>query len=124
MGCSVWASGITARRRLLLARDRAGEKPLFYTKVLGEVLFASELQCLLRHPDVSRELDREAIADYLALGYVPEPRTPFTAIRRVPAGTYMLFRDGGEETVRYWDPTRFTLARDRPAQKRFAKRSD
>jgi asparagine synthase (glutamine-hydrolysing) len=72
------------------------------------VLFASELQCLLRHPDVSRELDREAIADYLALGYIPEPRTAFIAIRRVPAGTYMLFRDGDEQTVRYWDPTGFS----------------
>jgi asparagine synthase (glutamine-hydrolysing) len=93
-------------KTLLLARDRAGEKPLFYANVSGEVIFASELQSLLRHPDVSRELDREAIADYLALGYIPEPRTAFLAIRRVPAGTYMLFRDGREETVRYWDPTR------------------
>ncbi len=104
-GLAIWDH---RTRTLLLARDRAGEKPLFYAKVLGEVLFASELQCLLRHPDVSRELDREAIADYLALGYIPEPRTPFTAIRRVPAGTFMLFGDNGhEETVRYWDPARF-----------------
>jgi asparagine synthase (glutamine-hydrolysing) len=94
-------------KTLLLARDRAGEKPLFYANVSGEVIFASELQCLLRHPDVSRELDRDAIADYLALGYIPEPRTPFLAIRRVPAGTYMLFRDGDAQTVRYWDPTQF-----------------
>lgn len=94
---------------LLLARDRAGEKPLFYTRVNGEVLFASELQCLLRHPDVSRELDRVALDQYLTLGYVPEPRTPFLAIRRVPAGTYMLFRGTNEETVRYWDATTFTI---------------
>lgn len=104
-GLAIWDH---RTKTLLLARDRAGEKPLFYAKVLGEVLFASELQCLLRHPDVSRDLDREAIADYLALGYIPETRTPFQAIRRVPAGTYMLFRNGEEETVRYWDPTRFT----------------
>ncbi len=107
--CSASRSGTTARSTLLLARDRAGEKPLFYARVGGEVLFASELQCLLRHPDVSRELDRVAIDEYLALGYIPEPRTPFTAIRRVPAGTYMLFRDGGEETVRYWDPATFAI---------------
>jgi asparagine synthase (glutamine-hydrolysing) len=104
-GLAIWDH---RTKTLLLARDRAGEKPLFYARVLGEVLFASELQCLLRHPDVSRELDREAIADYLALGYIPEPRTAFTAIRRVPAGTFMLFRDGSEETVRYWDPTSFS----------------
>ena len=104
-GLAIWDH---RTKTLLLARDRAGEKPLFYAKVLGEVLFASELQCLLRHPDVSRELDREAIADYLALGYIPEPRTAFTAIRRVPAGTFMLFHDGRDETVRYWDPTSFS----------------
>ena len=104
-GLAIWDH---RTKTLLLARDRAGEKPLFYAKVLGEVLFASELQCLLRHPDVSRELDREAIADYLALGYIPEPRTAFMAIRRVPAGTYMTFRGDAEETVRYWDPARFT----------------
>ncbi|MDP9190521.1 MAG: asparagine synthase (glutamine-hydrolyzing) [Acidobacteriota bacterium] len=104
-GLAIWDH---RTKTLLLARDRAGEKPLFYAKVAGEVLFASELQCLLRHPDVSRELDREAIADYLALGYIPEPRTAFTSIRRVPAGTYMVFRGSDERTVRYWDPTRFT----------------
>ena len=95
-------------RTLLLARDRAGEKPLFYSRVAGEVLFASELQCLLRHPDVSRELDPVAMNDYLALGYVSEPRTPFLDIRRVPAGAYMLFSERGEETVRYWEPAAFT----------------
>jgi asparagine synthase (glutamine-hydrolysing) len=104
-GLAIWDH---RTKTLLLARDRAGEKPLFYAKPLGEVLFASELQCLLRHPDVSRDLDREAIADYLALGYIPEDRTPFAAIRRVPAGTYMRFHNGSEETVRYWDPARFT----------------
>ena len=105
-GLAVWDD---RTRTLLLARDRAGEKPLFYARVRGEVLFASELQCLLRHPDVSRDLDRVAIDEYLTLGYVPEPRTPFAAIRRVPAGTYMLFRDGHEETVRYWDPSAFLI---------------
>lgn len=105
-GLAIWDD---RTKTLLLARDRAGEKPLFYARVKGEVLFASELQCLLRHPDVSRELDGVAIDEYLALGYVPEPRTPFLAVRRVPAGTYMLFRDGGEDTVRYWDPSRFAI---------------
>lgn len=103
-GLAIWDD---RTKQLLLARDRAGEKPLFYARAGGEVLFASELQCLLRHPEVSRELDLAALGDYLALGYVPEPRTPFSAIRRVPAGTYMLFREGGEETVRYWDPDAF-----------------
>ena len=105
-GLAIWDE---RTRTLLLARDRAGEKPLFYARVNGEVIFASELQCLLRHPELPRELDRVAIDEYLTLGYVPEPRTPFAAVRRVAAGTYMLFREGREETVRYWDPARFTI---------------
>jgi asparagine synthase (glutamine-hydrolysing) len=97
-------------RTLTLARDRAGEKPLFYTRVNGEVLFASELQCLLRHPDVSRELDPHAIAEYLRLGWIPEPRTPFAGVHRVPAGTFMRFHANGDsETVRYWDPGAFEI---------------
>jgi asparagine synthase (glutamine-hydrolysing) len=112
-GLAIWDQ---RSQTLLLARDRAGEKPLFYTRVHGEVLFASELQCLLRHPDISRELDRVAIDEYLALGYVPEPRTPFAAIRRVPAGTYMLFRGNGEETVRYWDASKFSIEPIDPAE--------
>ena len=105
-GLAIWDE---RTRTLLLARDRAGEKPLFYTRVRGEVLFASELQCLLRHPDVSRELDRIAIDEYLTLGYIPEPRTPFLAVRRVPAGTIMQFRGDVEETTRYWDPESFVI---------------
>lgn len=96
-------------RTLILARDRAGEKPLFYSKIEGEVVFASELQCLLEYPGISRELDPVAIDEYLALGYVPEPRTPFAAIRRVPAGTFMRFQGDSEETVRYWDPEAFPI---------------
>ncbi|HEY0160454.1 MAG TPA: asparagine synthase (glutamine-hydrolyzing) [Thermoanaerobaculia bacterium] len=111
-GLAIWDN---RNRTLVLARDRAGEKPLFYATVNGEVVFASELQCLLRHPDVSRELDPAAMRDYLALGYISEPRTPFLAVRRVPAGTYMLFSARGEETVRYWDPASFREEKIAPA---------
>jgi len=105
-GIAIW-DGRT--NTLTLARDRAGEKPLFYTRIGGEVLFSSELQCLLQHPEISRELDREALSDYLALGYILEPRSPFKAIRRVPAGTIMQFSGDGETTTRYWDPASFTI---------------
>ena len=112
-GLAIWDD---RTQTLVLARDRAGEKPLFYSRVHDEVLFASELQCLLQHPEVSRELDRTAIDEYLTLGYIPEPRTPFASIRRVPAGTYMLFRDGREDTVRYWDPSSFVIEPIDPAE--------
>src|SRR5436305_11078871 len=107
-GLAIWDH---RSRTLLLARDRAGEKPLFYARVGAraghEILFASELQCILRHPEVSRELDSIAVAEYLKLGYVPEPRTMFRDVRRVEAGTYKLFTESREETVRYWDPASF-----------------
>ena len=96
---------------LILARDRAGEKPLFYARAGSEIVFASELQSVLQHPSVSRDLDNVAIAEYLRLGYVPEPRTMFAAVRRVPAGSYITF-NGSEALVRYWQPESFpTIAR-------------
>src|SRR6059058_3020162 len=94
-GLAIWDR---RTRTLLLARDRAGEKPLFYARPGRETLFASELQCLLRHPEVSRELDPIAIAEYLKLGYVPEPRTMFRDIRRVEAGTFI----ASPTTARRW----------------------
>jgi asparagine synthase (glutamine-hydrolysing) len=96
-------------RSLILARDRAGEKPLFYGRFGDEIVFASELQCLLRHPRISRELDDVAINEYLKLGYIPEPRTPFRDVKRVQAGTFIRFATNGEHVVRYWDPAAFTI---------------
>lgn len=100
---------------LLLARDRAGEKPLFYARVGDEVVFGSELQCVLRHPGVSRQIDPLALADYLRYGYVLEPRTMFTAVRRVPAGAWMRFTRAGQETVHYWRPESFPIEPRQPA---------
>ena len=107
-GLAIWDA---RTQQLILARDRAGEKPLFYARPRGEVIFASELQCLLRHPDISRELDSIAIGEYLRLGYIPEPRTPFRDVRRVEAGTFIRFQNGNEETVRYWDAGSFRIER-------------
>jgi asparagine synthase (glutamine-hydrolysing) len=107
-GLAIWDA---RTHTLILARDRAGEKPLFYAKAGAEVIFASELQCLLQHPDISRELDPIAIGEYLRLGYIPEPRTPFRDVRRVEAGTFVRFTSGGEEAIRYWDPASFRIER-------------
>jgi asparagine synthase (glutamine-hydrolysing) len=105
-GLAIWDH---RTRTLLLARDRAGEKPLFYARAGGEILFASELQCILRHPEISRELDPVALAEYLRLGYVPEPRTMFRDVRRIEAGTYTTFTDDRQQTTRYWDPASFPI---------------
>jgi asparagine synthase (glutamine-hydrolysing) len=99
-GLAIWDE---RTRTLTLARDRAGEKPLFVARSGHEVWFASEIPALLAMPGVSRELDREALDDYLTLGYVLEPRTLFSAIRQIGAGTVAQFSAAGGSAVRYWD---------------------
>jgi asparagine synthase (glutamine-hydrolysing) len=93
------------RRRLLLARDRFGEKPLYYVHLPNAIMFASELKALMVHPDVSREIDRTALARYLTHEYVPCPRTIFRAVRKLPAGHWISFgADGSATSERYWTP--------------------
>jgi asparagine synthase (glutamine-hydrolysing) len=97
------------RRRLMLARDRVGKKPLFYARPGGRLVFASELQALVQHPDVSREPDATAIDDYLTYGYVPAPRTIYRHVYKLPPAHYLSCRlsgqgDGVEDfrAERYW----------------------
>ena len=92
-------------RRLLLARDRAGIKPLVYAWDGCRLLFASEIKAILEDPAVSRDMDLEALGQYLTFHYVPAPRTIFRAIRKLPpASTLILSLDGGEPVVsRYWN---------------------
>jgi asparagine synthase (glutamine-hydrolysing) len=96
-----------AERRLVLARDRAGEKPLFYSEASGEVLFASEIQALLCHPLVTRDLDPAALTAFCGLGYVPGPRTMFQAVRAVAPGSAVVLESGTRCTYTYWRPERF-----------------
>src|SRR6266446_4490332 len=98
-GLAVWDD---PRRRLVLARDRAGEKPLFWTEVDGELRFASEIQALLEFPDQSRRLNRKALSLYHALGYVPAPYTMFDGIHKLPPAS-LLIADGERIEIRpYW----------------------
>jgi len=110
-GLAVWDE---ADRVLTLARDRAGEKPLYYRRRGEEVWFASEIPALLVDESLPRELDEEAIYSYLALGYVPAPRTAFRGIRQLDAGTFARFSAAGEEVVRYWDPRALAAAEAPP----------
>src|SRR5262245_12016324 len=77
------------RRRLLIARDRVGKKPLFYTQQNGRFLFASELQGLLAFPCVPRTVDPVAIDTYLACGYLPAPATGLRGIHKLTPGSWM-----------------------------------
>jgi asparagine synthase (glutamine-hydrolysing) len=92
-------------RRLLLARDRFGIKPLYYQANASRLTFASELKALLRHPGFSREVDPEALQAYLAFNSIPAPLTIFTAARKLLPGHLLLCSEGGEITIsRYARP--------------------
>ena len=95
----------TARRRLLLARDRAGEKPLFYRHHNGTITFASELKALLADPSCPRVLNVEALDFYLAFGYVPGDRCLLSGIQKLPQGHSLVFdlSSGAARTERYWE---------------------
>jgi asparagine synthase (glutamine-hydrolysing) len=91
------------REQLFLARDRMGEKPLYYTVSAEAIVFASELRALLAHPGVTRALDRASVARYLAYDCVPDPHTMIRGVWRVPPGHTASFRDGALTVQPYWD---------------------
>jgi len=104
----MFAFGIwdATKRRLFLARDRAGKKPLFYTQAGDRFLFASELQALLADRAVSREVDVSAVDAYLSWGYVPAPHTAFKNICKLLPAHYLTLdlTDAGPvmNVERYW----------------------
>ncbi len=90
------------RRRLFLARDRLGKKPLYYWHRDGLFLFASEIKALLVHPAVSREVDWEAFHHYLAFGYTPADRSIFDGIAKLPPAHIATLSEGTLTLQRYW----------------------
>lgn len=91
-------------RRLYLARDRFGEKPLYYGRAGRDFVFASELKALGAHPDFQDEIDRDALAAFAARGYVPAPRSIFTGVSKLEPGTILALDpvDGSVTGARYW----------------------
>jgi asparagine synthase (glutamine-hydrolysing) len=111
------------RKRLLLARDRSGKKPLFYHDGPGLFAFASEVKALLRHPEVPHERDPDALPLYLTYGYVPTPGTLYRGIRSLPPGHRLVATaEGVEGPTPYWQ-VRFRnggeVRDEREAEKRF-----
>lgn len=98
-GLALWDA---PRRRLVLARDRLGIKPLYVTEERGRLAFASELKAILRLPDVDRAIDPVSLDAYLTLGYVPAPRSIFQGIRKVMPGHMVVADRSGVHTERYW----------------------
>jgi len=92
-------------KSLFIARDRVGKKPLLYShKPNGDLIFGSEFTALLSHPDISREVDFDAIDSYLSYLCVPAPQTAFKEIRKLEPAHWLRWKDGKIETQRYWLP--------------------
>ena len=95
-------------RRLFLARDRLGKKPLYYAATPGAFVFGSEIKAILAWPGIARQANLSAIDDYLTLQYVPSPQTAFAGVSRLPAAHCLVVEadDGGcwlpSVPVRYW----------------------
>jgi asparagine synthase (glutamine-hydrolysing) len=91
------------RRRLMLARDHAGIAPLCYTICGRQLLFASEIKALLKHPGVERKVDRTGLDQMFTLPGLVSPRTLFAGISRLRPGHYLLVDDKGVQDHEYWD---------------------
>ncbi|HWN82253.1 MAG TPA: asparagine synthase (glutamine-hydrolyzing), partial [Candidatus Udaeobacter sp.] len=91
------------RRRLFLARDRVGVKQLFYTVVGNQLLWGSELKCLLSHPAVERRLSPAGLNHFLTYLYVPAPLTIFAGIEELEPAHRMVIENGAIKLERYWD---------------------
>jgi asparagine synthase (glutamine-hydrolysing) len=98
-GIALWN---TRSRTLVLARDRFGEKPLFYVETGGRLAFASELKSLLQVPGFRPEIDAAAVRAYVCFGYVPTPGSIFAGVRKLPPGHYLRFVDGKTTQHRYY----------------------
>jgi asparagine synthase (glutamine-hydrolysing) len=115
-GMFAFAVWDTRQRTLLLARDRMGEKPLYYHAGPEAFVFGSELRALLPHPAVPRRLDLASLARYLDVEYVPTPHAILAGIEKLPAGHILTISPGGKPHVtRYWD---LSFAPDRSVSER------
>ncbi|PZO06773.1 MAG: asparagine synthase (glutamine-hydrolyzing) [Lysobacteraceae bacterium] len=92
-----------SRKRVFFARDRVGKKPLNYALVDGGIVFCSEIDPLARHPDVSRDMDIEALELYLQCQYIPAPWTIYQQIRKLPPAHYGLLDRDGFRIEQYWN---------------------
>ncbi|MFO0890579.1 MAG: asparagine synthase (glutamine-hydrolyzing) [Isosphaeraceae bacterium] len=109
---AIWDS---ARKTLILGRDRLGQKPLSYRHDGDRLVFASELKAMLALPEaiVPRQVDPLAIDEYLTSGYVPHPRTILRGVNKLPPAHFAVWHDGRLTVERYWNPD-WNLERVRP----------
>jgi asparagine synthase (glutamine-hydrolysing) len=94
-----------ARGRLVLARDRMGQKPLFYAETrTGGLVFGSEPKALLEHPELDRRIDRAGLARYLFYEYVPAPYSIWSGLKKLPPAHTLVWEAGRIQVERYWQP--------------------
>lgn len=105
---ALWDSRL---RTLLLARDRAGEKPLFYAEVAGELYFASEIQAVVAASGTTPEISPSGLSDYLTLGYCTAPRTMLAGIHKLEAGNLMVTGTDGVRVEPYWRASDYAAPR-------------
>jgi asparagine synthase (glutamine-hydrolysing) len=91
------------RQALFLARDRMGEKPLYYAQAGGWLVFGSELRAVLAHPAVSREVDPAAVVRYLTYDFVPDPHTIVRGVRKLPPAHALIAADDKVDVRGYWE---------------------
>ncbi len=103
------------RQKLFLARDRIGQKPLFYAQVGNDFLFASEVKAILAANELKPEIDYESVHHYLSLRFIPAPCTMICQIKKLPPAHYLVFQEGAVKVSRYWDLSfreKFNLSED------------
>ncbi|HEY2921342.1 MAG TPA: asparagine synthase (glutamine-hydrolyzing) [Candidatus Binatia bacterium] len=115
---AIWDS---TSSRLVLARDRLGKKPLYVARQRDRILFASEIKAILQQDSIRRELNLQALKEYLALGYVPAPLTLFEGIEKVLPGYYLVCERGAVSQTQYWD-VKFEEERSAHSEEEWAER--
>ena len=92
------------KKELFLARDRVGQKPLKYYHDQNKFIFASELKAIFTNPEIKKEINLEAIDEYLTFKYIPAPKTGFKNIFKLPPAHYMIIKENGKKIIKkYWD---------------------
>jgi asparagine synthase (glutamine-hydrolysing) len=90
------------KKKLFLARDRLGQKPLYYTQNGTTFIFASEVKAILAAREVEREIDINSLHHYLSLRFIPSPGTMFQSLQKLPPAHYLIYQNGSVTTTRYW----------------------
>jgi asparagine synthase (glutamine-hydrolysing) len=102
-GMFAFAIWDTRKKRLLLARDRVGKKPLYYAEHDGALIFGSELKCIRKYPGFTGTPAPIALHHFLTLQHVPDPLSAFAEVRKLPPAHVLVLEDGRVSTRRYWD---------------------